>query len=364
MISFQPTDDQKEVINTIRRYVKERVEKIRLEANENRALPENVVKEGWGLGLSAAYVPEEFGGLGDELSAISNALYAEELGYGDASLALQLLAPGSVGIPVLKFGTPEQKERFLAALADDKMPKFAAAWVEPDWDYDLINTRTTATQDGSNYVINGNKAWVIGAPDAEVILVYAKVGDAVQAFLVEKGTPGLIIGDREKNMGFTALPTYEISLQNCVVPGTALLGGEGGCNVCQLLPRTRLALAAIEVGVAKAAFEIAMNYAKERQAFGRAIAQFQSIAFFLAEMLMDIEAARLMVWEAAYKLDKGEDALQATAIAKQFADETALMVTDRAVQIFGGHGYIRDNQVEMFLRNARAFAVINGAAII
>ena len=364
MISFQPTEDQKLVIETIQRFVKERVQRIRHEADENRTLPAEVINEGWSLGLLAGWVPEEFGGLGESHSAVGGALYAEELAYGDLSLALTLLAPSLVGLPVLEFGTPEQKAKWLPRLTEDKFPALTAALSEPGWNFDPNAPGTLAVLEDEEYILNGQKVLVPLAAEAEVILVYAFEAGKTQAFLVEKGTPGLIIGEREKNMGLQALPTYEIKLDNCHLPLSARLGGEAGCDAQKLLNYSRVGLSALAVGVARAALDYAQAYAKERQAFGRAIAQFQSIAFMIAEMSIEVDAARLMAWEAAWTLDQGQDALKESVLAKNYADEMSLTVTDRSVQILGGHGYIREHPVEGFLRNARAFAVAPGLAMV
>ncbi len=364
MISFQPTEDQQLVIETIQRFVKERVQKIRYDADENRQLPAEVVNEGWGLGLLAGWVPEEFGGLGEKHSAVSGALYAEELAYGDVSLAMTLLAPSLVGLPVLEYGTDEQKAKWLPMLVEDKFAPLTAAFSESNWNFDPAAPGTTATLEGDSYVLNGQKVLVPLAADAQVILVYANEGGKAQAFLVEKGAAGLSISDREKNMGLQALPTYEIKLDNCRVPASAKLGGEAGCDAQKLLNYSRVGMAAMAVGVARAALEISQKYGKERQAFGKAIAQFQSIAFMLAEMAIEVDAARLMCWEAAWALDQGQDALKEAVLAKNYADEMVMMVTDRSLQILGGHGYIRDNLVEALLRNARAFAVAPALAMV
>ncbi|HEX2914095.1 MAG TPA: acyl-CoA dehydrogenase family protein [Chloroflexia bacterium] len=366
MISFQPTEDQKLVMDTIGRYVRERVVKARHESDEERQLPAALVQEGWGLGLLAGWIPEDYGGLGEAHSAISSVLYAEELAAGDLSLALHLLTPALVGLPVLLYGTPEQKDRWLPALAADEFPKMTAAWAETHWDFDPLSPRTTAVLEGDSYVLHGHKALVPLAQDAEVILVYATEEESgqVQAFLVEKNNPGMSISPREKNMGLNALATYELQLEGCRVPSTARLGGQSGCDAAKLLAYSKVGLGALAVGQSRAALEYAMNYAKERQAFGRAIAQFQSIAFMLAEMAIEVDAARLMVWEAAWELDQGNTGQAEAALAKMYCDEMALQVADRSVQILGGHGYIREHPVEMFLRNARAFIVINGLGMI
>ncbi len=364
MISFQPTEDQKLVIETIRRYVKERVVKARHDSDENRALPAALVAEGWGLGLLAGWIPEEYGGLGEPHSAVSAALYAEELAAGDLSLGLHLLTPALVGLPVLRYGTAEQRKRYLPALAEDTFPALTAAWNEPKWDFDPLKLRTTARREGDGYVLDGHKALVPLAENAVTILVYAAEEGTTQAFLVSRNTAGLTVGPREKNMGLQALATHELHLEACRVPAEARLGGAEGIQASHLLAFSRVGLGALAVGLSRAALEYAMNYAKERQAFGRAIAQFQSIAFMIAEMAIEVDAARLMVWEAAWELDEGNESLQASALAKNYCDEVALQVADRSVQILGGHGYIREHPVELFLRNARAFAVINGLGII
>ncbi len=364
MISFQPTQDQTLVAETIRRFVNERVVKVRHEADESHQLPENLVQEGWSLGLLAGWIPEEFGGLGENHSMVSAAIYAEELGAGDLSLALHLLAPALAGLPIALFGTTEQKQRWLPALAADAFPKLTAAWGETHWDFDPLTPRTQAILQGDNYVLNGQKGLVPLAEDAELILVYATEKGQPQVFLVEKGASGLNISPRERNMGLNALATYEVQLENCTIPRSARLGGEQGADVKKLLTYSRVGLGALSVGLARTAHSYALNYAKERHAFGRAIAQFQSIAFMLAEMAWEVDAARLLVLEAAWNMDQGHDGLAQSALAKLYSDEMVLTVADRSVQILGGHGYIREHPVESYLRNARAFVLINGLGMI
>jgi len=197
-----------------------------------------------------------------------------------------------------------------------------------------------------------------------VLLVYAEENGSGQGFIVEKGTKGLEIGEREKNMGVKALATYEVSLKNCRVPKENRLGGEKGCDFNRLMNRSRVALSAMAVGVAKAAFEYSRDYAKERVAFGEPIASRQTIAFMLAEMAIEIDATRLMTWEAAWKLDRKEEATKEASLVKSYADDMALMVTDRGVQILGGHGYVREHPVELWLRNGRGFITFDGMAIV
>ena len=197
-----------------------------------------------------------------------------------------------------------------------------------------------------------------------MLLVYAAENGNNQGFILDKSTSGLDIGEREKNMGIKALATYELTLKDCRIPRENRLGGEAGCDFGRIMNCSRVALSAMAVGVARAAFEYSRDYAKERVAFGEPIASRQAIAFMLAEMAIEVDATRLMTWEAAWKLDRKEDATKEASLAKTYADNMAVTVTDRAVQILGGHGYIRDHPVELWLRNGRGFATFDGMAIV
>jgi alkylation response protein AidB-like acyl-CoA dehydrogenase len=196
------------------------------------------------------------------------------------------------------------------------------------------------------------------------MLVYANEDGRTQGFIVNKGTPGLEIGDREKLMGVKALPTYHVNLNNCQINADCKLGGEAGINFPRLLNYSYVALAAMAVGVARASYEYALKYAQEREAFGEPIASRQAIAFMLAEMAIEIDATRLMVWEAAWKLDQGQDAAREAALVKRYADTMVLTATDNGLQVLGGHGYIREHPVELWLRNGRGFATFDGLAMV
>jgi alkylation response protein AidB-like acyl-CoA dehydrogenase len=224
--------------------------------------------------------------------------------------------------------------------------------------------QTTARKRNGDFVLSGLKCNVPFAAEADWMLVYAALEGRTEGFLVKKGTAGMRVGERERNMGLHALPLYEVELRDCAVPAAQRLGGEQGADVSGVIDASRVAWAALAVGLARAAYEYALDYAKTRQAFGEAIAQRQSIAFMLAEMATEVEAARLLAWEAAWLIDQGRDASRAAYLARNLADDMALMVADRAVQVLGGHGYIRDFPVELWLRNARGFAVLEGLAVV
>jgi alkylation response protein AidB-like acyl-CoA dehydrogenase len=277
---------------------------------------------------------------------------------------MHLLTPGLVAFPILLCGTEAQKERLLPEFCDVGFKSATAALMEPNIRYNPHQLTTQAVKQDAHYVLNGEKAYVPLAAQADLILVYADEDGSAQGYLVEAGTDGLVVGDREKQMGVQALDTYRLSLADCRVPAENKLGGESGCDIDRLLAHSNVALGALAVGVARAAYEYSLAYAKERHAFGEPIASRQAIAFLLAEMAIDIDAARLMVWEAAWRLDKGKDASKEAYLAKQFADDMVMTVTDGGVQVLGGHGYIREFPVELWFRNGRGFAAFDGLAMV
>lgn len=364
MTSFAPTEEQQLIIETIGRFAREKVRPVAHDADEERALPQALIEEGWRLGLVGLWIDERHGGVGEAHSALNAALFAEELAYGDLSLALAVLTPALFGLPVARYGSAAQRERWLPLLADERFPHLTAALTESGWDFDPTHPRTTARRDGDGYLLNGAKVRVPLAAEAEALLVYADEEGATSAFIVERGAPGLVIGEREQLMGLRALPTYEVALKECRVHAMARLGENTGVDHGALLDLARVTVGALAVGVGRAAFDHALTYAKERQAFGKHIAQFQSIAFMLAEMRIELDAARLLLWEAAWRLDAKLPATRECVLAAQYADETALFAADRAVQIYGGHGYIREHPVESLLRNARGLATLTGMALL
>lgn len=365
MVSFTPTDDQKLLIETINRYALNDVRKVAHEADEASEPPQNVIKTGWQLGLIPSAIPEELGGFG-EMSALTGALAAEELAFGDLSVAVHLMTPALFAYPLVLYGTAEQRERFLPMFLEEAFPLATAAFMEPGIAFDPNEPKTTATVEGDRIIINGVKAYVPLADEATHMLVYARNSESgrVDAYIVERGTNGVMVETREKLMGLRALPQYRLRFDEVVLPPTARVGGAVGVNYETLLSRFCVALAAMAVGVARASYEYARDYAKERVQFGKPIAQNQAIAFLLAEMAIEIDATRLMVWEAAWKLDRGEDATREAYLAKQYADAMVLKVTDGGVQVLGGYGFIREYPAERWLRNGRGFATFDGLAIV
>jgi alkylation response protein AidB-like acyl-CoA dehydrogenase len=362
MFGFEPSDEQKTLVESVRRFADRELRASAHESDERSALPAALLEAGAQLALLPASLPEAYGGFG-ERSAVTGALFAEELAWGDLSGALALLAPALVALPVLLAGTDEQKRERLPAFCGDHFMPGSAALLEPRQGFDPRVLQARAQRVNGGYLLEGVKCNVPFAAEAEWMVVYASDEGATAAFLVRRGTEGLHVGEREQNMGLRALPLYKVELRGCLVPSALRLDGAGGAME-RILGSSRVALAALAVGQARAAYDYALEYAKSRTAFGEAIAQRQAIAFMLAEMATEIEAARLLVWEAAWTLDQGGDGTREGLLAKTFTDDMVLAVTDRAVQILGGHGYIRDHPVEMWLRNGRAFAVMEGIAIV
>jgi alkylation response protein AidB-like acyl-CoA dehydrogenase len=360
MVSFQPSDEQQLVRDTVASFAREQIRPAAREADEKGETPQGLVDQAWELGLVQSAIPEAFGGFGDARSAITGSLVCEELGWGDLSIALHVLAPRLVAYPVIELGSEEQKKQILPEYAGASYAVGAAAVMEPDFRYDINELSTTAVRSHNEWVLNGAKCFVPLAAEARHLLVYARADDGLGAFVVPHGAAGLAVVEREKNMGLKALATYELKLDNCHVPVSARLAGD----LVPTLNRSRVALAALAVGVARAAFEYARDYAKDRRAFGVAIGQKQAIAFMLAEMAIEIDATRLLTWEAAWKIDRGDDATREACLAKNYAANMALKVTDNALQVLGGHGYIRDHMVELWLRNGRAFGTLDGLAMV
>ncbi len=365
MYSFEPTEEQQMLMDAVGKYAVNDLRAAARDAEESGELSKKLLSKGWEIGLLQASIPEVYGGFG-ERSAVTGVLAVEEMAFGDLAGALAVLTPSLFAMPILLAGSEEQKQIYLPKVIEGEWSPYTAALIEYAFDFDPNALKTTATLQVGEYILNGEKAFVAFAKDAESILVYANVEGKTQGFIVPKASSGLSISDeREKLMSLNALPLYRVKLDNVGVPASNRLGGTAGHDFAPILASMRVATAAAAVGVANAAFEYSKDYAKEREAFGVKIAQKQAIAFMLAEMRTEIEASRLLTWEAAWNLDQGkEEAFIEAYLASTGAADMAMMVTDRAVQILGGHGYIREHPVEMWLRNGRGFAMFTGLAIV
>jgi alkylation response protein AidB-like acyl-CoA dehydrogenase len=368
MLDFELNQEQKMLADAINRLSNERIRKVFRDADEEGHIPADVVRAGWEMGLIPSSIPEAYGGFGEH-SAVTGAIAMEEFAFGDLAVTFNIAAPGLVAIPVLLAGTDAQKETYLPQFCEETPPAMTAALTEPVIRFDPYKLGTKAVREGDSgvgdsYLLNGVKTMVPLADTADQILVYAQEDGRTQAFFVPHDTEGLEIGPREKLMGIRALPVHRLTLTDCRIPAENKLGGEQGIEFGRILNHSRVALGAAAVGLARAGYEYAREYAKNRIQFDEPIAHRQSIAFMLAEMAIDVDAARLLVWEAAWKLDQGQDATREATVMKNYIDHIVLNVADRSVQTLGGYGYIREFPAELWLRNARGFAAFDGMAIV
>ncbi len=360
MISFKLTDEQEMVRDAMRDFAAEALRPIGRKCDEESKLSEATLAQIWELGLVSTQLPEDFGGAGEPRSPITQALVLEELAWGDATLALAAVAPAAFAFAIADHGTDEQKRQYLPLFCGASYHAASLAAIEPGPTFDVLRPNTVAEPHPRGFVLCGAKCLVPMADRASHFLVVAQSRDGLDAFIVPRDAKGLQISEPEKNLGLRALPTAGLALDRVEVAASDRLGGESGSDLRRLLAGSRTALAAAMVGVARAAVEYAVPYAKDRVAFGQAIAQKQGIAFKVADMHIETEASRWLVWKAACQLELGLDATRSAHFARSYAAEQCLAVTDAGIQVLGGHGFVREHPVEMWYRNARTLGVLEG----
>jgi alkylation response protein AidB-like acyl-CoA dehydrogenase len=336
-----------------------------MEWDESQEFPVEVFKKLGDMGLMGVLVPTEYGGAGLGYKEYVTAIV--ELAKADPSIGLSMAAHNSLCTNhILMFGNEEQKKRYLPKLAT---AEWIGAWglTEPNTGSDAGNMRTVAVQDGDYYIINGSKNFITHGKTGNVAVVMTRTGEPrtsnnSTAFIIEKGTPGFSAGKKENKLGMRASETTELVFDNVRVHKSQILGnvGEGFHQAMKILDGGRISIAALSLGIAIGAYEAAVQYAKEREQFGQAIAKFQAIGFKLAEMATEIEAARLLTFRAAELKDKGLPVTQASAMAKYFASEACVRISNEAVQIFGGYGYTKDFPVEKFYRDSKLCTIGEG----
>jgi acyl-CoA dehydrogenase len=367
MISFELTKEQELVLNSAKEFAAKELRDIARDCDEAGEVPLKILNKAWEIGLANAAIPEAYGGIGMDRSSVTNVLVCEELAYGCASLATAIMAPTTFIHPLIDFGTENQKKKYLPLYAGEKFEPAAMALQEPLFTFDLTDMSTTAQKKGNDWVINGTKRLVPFGSTAHHFMVMAKTGaetglSHIAAFIVPRDAHGLVIsGEKEQTMGLRSLPASTLTFTDCVVPADDRLGGEKGIDGRRLISSIRVGNSALCVGLSRAVMDYAIPYAKGRIAFDEPIAKKQIIAFYLADMCIETDAMRWMVWKAASQLEQGTDAARAATLAKHYVDGRAVKIADDGVQIFGGHGYIRDFPVEMWLRNARTLTVLEGA---
>ena len=361
------SEEQELVQRTARDFAREKVLPRAREIDEQGRVPKELLAEMASLGFLGIYVPESYGGAG--LDALSYALVTEEINRACASTGVVMSSHVSLVVdPLLHYGSDAQKDRFLRPLASgEKLGCFALS--EPASGSDAAAMRTSARRDGDAWVLNGTKNFITNGASADVTLVFAQTDSqakhrGIAAFLVEKGTRGFSVGKLEHKLGIRGSDTAQLVFQDCRVPAANLLGevGEGFKIALSTLDGGRISIAAQAVGIARACLEDSLAYAKEREAFGKKIVEFQAIQWKLADMATEIDAARLLVWRAATLKDRGEDHILAAAQAKLFASDVAVRAARECVQIFGGYGYLTDFPAERHYRDAKITEIYEGTS--
>ncbi len=366
-MNFDYTDDHIMIRNMVRDFAEEVCGPGAEERDEKEEFAYDIWKKCGELGLAGITFPEEYGGIGADYMSYSIAI--EELSKVDASVGVTISAHSSLcANPIYMFGTEEQKQKYLVPLATgEKMGAFGLT--EAMAGSDASGTRTTAVRDGDFYVINGTKCFITNGYYADTYVITAQMDKSkgnkgIAAFILEKGTPGFTFGKKEKKMGIRSSATYELAFENVRIPAENLLGQEGqGFKIAMAtLDYGRIGIASQALGIAQGAYEAAVKYAKERVQFGMSLSQMPVIQFKLADMALEIEAARLLIYEACDLATQHKPVSKYAAMAKVFAAETANKVTKEAVQVLGGYGYTRDYPVERMMRDAKITEIYEGTS--
>ena len=366
-MDFALSPQHEEIRRTVRDFAERRIAPVADEMERKGEFPHQIIREAADLGLLGVPYPEELGGTG--LDSLAYAITVEELSRVSGSVGIIVSAHTSLGCnPIYLAGSAEQKERFLRPLASGaKLGAYGLT--EEGAGSDSRGTRTRAAREGDSWVLNGSKRFITNAGVADTYIVTAltdRSADAgkISAFIVDKETPGFSIGRMEEKMGLHASNTGELLFDDCRIPLDQLLGdeGEGDKLFLKTLDGGRIGIGAMALGLAQAAFEAASAYAKERKQFGRAIATFQGVAFKIADMATEIDAARLLVYRSAWLKDQGRPYSTESAMAKLFASEVAQRATNAAIQVHGGYGYITEYRVERYLRDAKLTEIGEGTS--
>ncbi len=366
-MNFDPTEEQRLVASTVREFAEREVAPIASSIEEEMRFPVELLPGMAGIGLMGMQVPEKYGGAG--VDTVSYAMAIEELARASASVAIIVSVHNSLVLhPLLTFGSDEQKDMHVPDMVRGR--KLGAYCItEATAGSDVANESSLGVRDGDDYVLNGEKLFITNGDKADIFFVMirtapGKGSKSLSAFLIERGTEGFQISEPLRKMGLNASGTVSIRLEDCRVPAGSMLGREGdGMKIAlSTLDGGRIGVGAQSLGIAQGALDAALDYARQREQFGKKIAEFQGIQWMLADMAMSVEASRVMLYRAAFLRDAGRDYGMAASMAKLLASETANMVADRAVQIHGGLGYIRGTPAERFYRDARITRIYEGTS--
>lgn len=367
MMDFQVSETETQIAAMVRDFANTRIRPHVMEWDEAQRFPRELFGELGNLGLMGVLVPTAYGG--SEMSYPEYVVVIREIARVCGSIGLSLAAHNSLCTGhILQFGSEAQKQRCLPKLASGA---WIGAWglTEAGTGSDAANMQCTARMEGTDWVLNGTKSWITHGRSSDVAVVIARTGEVgdhhgMSAFVVERGTPGFSGGKKENKLGMRASETAEMVFEDCHIPGDNLIGkqGDGFVQALKVLDGGRISIAALSLGIAHGALDAAIAYSKERQQFGRPIAQFQGISFKLADMAVGIEAAEWLTLQAAAKKQAGENVTKQAAMAKYHASEVAVRVATDAVQIFGGYGYTKDYPVEKFYRDAKLCTIGEGTS--
>lgn len=366
-MDFTHSENQQLVRSTIAEFAKKEILPNVMKWDESQEFPRHIFKQLGDLGFMGMLIPEEYGGAG--MGYFEYIVAIEELGKVCGSIALSYAAHNSLcSMHLFSFGNEEQRRKYSPKLASGE---FIGAWglTEPNTGSDAMRMLCTAKQDGDNWIINGTKTFITHGMTGDVMVAIVRTGELLDskgmtAFIVERGNPGMKTGKKEDKLGMRASETAEVIFDNCVVSKDAVLGevGHGFIQAMKILDGGRISIGTLALGIAKGAFEAAVKYSKERQQFGKTISTFQAISFKLADMATQIEAAELLLYQAADMKHRGLKITKESAMAKLFASEIGCMVCNEAVQIFGGYGYIKEFPVEKFYRDIKLCTIGEGTS--
>jgi len=369
VVDFQLTEEQEQMRQLAHRFAEREIRPVAAEYDESEETPWPILEKAARIGLTSYQYPEEYGG-GGVTSVLTTCLVVEELAWGCLGIATAIVGAGLAAVPIMIDGDEEQKARYIPWFCDaDRVRLGAFALTEPEAGSDAASIRTTAVRKGDHYVLNGQKRFITHGGIADLYVVFATVDRSlghrgVTAFIVEGDAPGLSAGKKEKKMGMRACHTGDVILEDVQVPVENRLGeeGEGFYIAMRAFEHTRPIVAACAVGVARAAYEYAFNYAQERVQFGKPIIAKQAIRFMLADMATEIDAARLLTWRAAWMADQGMPCNIQASMAKVYAADMAMRVATDAVQVLGGYGYMREYPVEKWMRDAKILQIVEGTS--
>jgi acyl-CoA dehydrogenase len=366
VIDFSLTEEQLAIQKTARDFTQAEILPIAAQYDRSGDYPADLVSKAFEADLVYGVVPEEYGGGG--LGALDQLIIAEELSAGCAGISSCIAINSLAAIPLINFGSSELKKEFLTRICREEK-KMALCVTEPAAGSDVASMCSTATKEGDKYMICGNKTFITNGGVADYYVVFASVDRSlghkgITAFLVPRELPGVSVGKKEDKMGQRAANTTDVIFDNVEIPASYRLGeeGQGFKIIMHTFNHSRPGVGASAVGVARSAMEYALKYAAEREQFGLPILMHQAVMFMLADMAKDIEAGRLLAWQAAWKGSQGQDNSKEAAIAKVFCGDMVMRVTTDAVQVFGGYGYIKDFPVEKLLRDAKVFQIYEGTA--